>query len=56
MLNVTTRRGMSLMWAIGCMTGLCAIASLAVDYGRVQVVKSELRRAADAAARAGSSW
>ena len=37
------------------MTGLCVIASLAVDYGRYQVVKNELRRAADAAARAAAS-
>jgi hypothetical protein len=46
---------MSLVWMIAGMAGFCAIASLAVDYGRVQVVKSELRRAADAAARAAAS-
>jgi Flp pilus assembly protein TadG len=34
------------------MVALCAIASLAVDYGRVQLAKTELLRAADAAARA----
>lgn len=43
------------MWMIVVMTVLIAVASLAVDYGRVQVVKSELRRAADAAARAAAS-
>ena len=43
------------MWIIVAMTALCAIASLGVDYGRAQVVKSELRRAADAAARAAAS-
>ena len=43
------------MWVIVAMTVLCALASLGVDYGRVQVVKSELRRGADAAARAAAS-
>src|SRR4029450_9881224 len=38
------------------MTALMALASLAVDYGRAQVAKSELRRAADAASRAGASY
>lgn len=32
----------------------CAFISLAVDYGRVQLVKTELRSAADAAARAAA--
>jgi len=31
--------------------GVCAFATLAVDWGRVQLVKTELRSAADAAAR-----
>ena len=48
-------RGISLLWVIVGMTLFCAIGSLAVDYGRRQVVKSELRRAADAAARAAAS-
>src|SRR5687768_4730795 len=43
------------MWIIIAMTAMCAIASLGVDYGRAQVVKSELRRAADSAARAAAS-
>jgi hypothetical protein len=34
---------------------LCAIASLAVDYGRVQLVKNQLRCAADAAALAAGN-
>jgi Flp pilus assembly protein TadG len=37
------------------MVALIAAASLAVDYGHAQVVKSELRRAAVAAARAAAS-
>jgi hypothetical protein len=47
--------GLSLIWVTVFMTGLCVIASLAVDFGRYQVVKNELRRAADAAARAAAS-
>jgi Flp pilus assembly protein TadG len=34
------------------MVALCALASLAVDYGRVQLAKTELLRAADGSARA----
>jgi hypothetical protein len=49
------RRAVSVVWIIIGMTAFCAFASLAVDYGRAQVVKSELRRAADAAARAAAS-
>jgi hypothetical protein len=36
-------------------TALMGFCSLAVDLGRVQMVKTELRRAADAAARAGAT-
>jgi Flp pilus assembly protein TadG len=49
------RRGFTLFYAMFAMVALCAIASLAVDYGRVQLAKAELRRAADAAARAGAA-
>ena len=38
------------------MVVMMAFASLAVDYGRAQIAKTELRRAADAAARAGVSY
>lgn len=38
------------------MTALLAIASLAVDYGRVQVAKTEMHCAVDAAARAASVY
>lgn len=47
--------GISLVWIVVTMTALCASASLAVDFGRYQVVKIELHRAADAAARAAAS-
>jgi hypothetical protein len=48
----TTRRNASaLVWITVIMTALIGFCSLAVDFGRVQVVKTELSRAADAAAR-----
>jgi uncharacterized membrane protein len=37
------------------MSTMIMVASLAVDLGRVQLAKTELQRAADAAARAGAS-
>jgi Flp pilus assembly protein TadG len=46
------RKGIGLVWAMLVILALCAIASLAVDYGRVQLVKAQLRSAADAAALA----
>lgn len=42
-----------MIWAIVTMVALMAFVSLAIDFGRVQLVKTELRRAADAAARYG---
>ncbi len=49
------KRGIAALYMIVLMALLCGAASLAVDYGRVQLTKTELRRAADAAARAGAS-
>jgi len=43
------------VYAIIAMSALIALSSLAVDYGRVQVAKYELQRAADAGARAAVS-
>ena len=48
------RRGSALIYGVAVMSTLCGLASLAADYGRVQLTKVELRRAADAAARAGA--
>jgi Flp pilus assembly protein TadG len=48
------RRGVSLVWGITWMTVLSGMSALAVDVGRAQLVKAELRRATDAAARAGA--
>ena len=48
------RRGVAVVFVLVAMTAMLALASLAVDWGRVQLVKSELQRAADAAARSGA--
>ena len=44
-------RGVTIIYVAVAMAALCGFCSLAVDLGRVQVVKMELRRAADGAAR-----
>lgn len=49
------RAGVAMMYTIVALTVLIGFCSLAVDLGRVQMVKTELRRAADAAARAGAA-
>lgn len=49
------RRGSVLIYSMLAMVGLLAAGMLAVDLGRVQLVKSELRAAADAAAWAGAA-
>jgi Flp pilus assembly protein TadG len=49
------RKGISTIYMILFMSVLCAFASLAVDFGRVQLAKTELHRAADGAARAGAA-
>jgi Flp pilus assembly protein TadG len=49
------RRGIGLPWAIVTFTLLMGFASMMVDYARVQSVKTQLQRTADAAARAAVS-
>lgn len=49
------RRGLSLIYSLITLSVMIGFASLAVDLGRVQVAKTELRRTADAAARAAAS-
>jgi hypothetical protein len=49
-------RGVVAIYTIVIMTALCMFISLAVDYGRAQLVKTELRRAADASARAAAAY
>jgi hypothetical protein len=51
----TTRRGSVMIWAMVSMVVLCGFVSLAVDLGRVQLTKTELRMVADSSARAGAS-
>jgi Putative Flp pilus-assembly TadE/G-like len=45
------RRGGVLVYSLFTLLMMCALTSLAVDYGHVQVVKTELQRCADATAR-----
>lgn len=47
------RRGSTLVYATFGTFALAAVSALAVDWGRVQVAKTELQAAADAAARYG---
>ena len=49
------RRGSALVYLTVAMVALVAFASLAVDLGRVQLVRGELQLAADAAARHGAA-
>ena len=53
--NRNRRSGVTLVYAIVAMTAMIALCSLGVDYARVQLVKTELLRAADAAARYAAS-
>jgi Flp pilus assembly protein TadG len=46
------RRGMAMLYFVGSIAVLVGFCSLAVDLGRVQTARTDLRRAADAAARA----
>jgi Flp pilus assembly protein TadG len=46
------RRGVTVVYVAVLLVALCGLVSVGVDYGRVQVAKSELQAAADAAARA----
>src|SRR5688572_13943079 len=48
------RRGVGLTYSIVILVALCAMASFAVDMGRIVVVKTQVRAAADAAALAAA--
>src|SRR5437763_962719 len=48
-------RAYVMVWMCVAMVVLMGMASLAVDYARVQMVKTQLRRAIDAAARYGAA-
>ena len=45
------RRGASMLYVVTVMSVMVGFASLAIDFGRVQLAKSELRTAVDAVAR-----
>ena len=47
------RCGVSVTYTVIAFTALSGVVSLAVDFGRVRLVKAELQNAADAAARYG---
>src|SRR6266568_1403959 len=49
------RRGIAAVYSILMLVALCGLVSMGVDLGRVQLAKTELRTAADAAARAGAA-
>ncbi|MGA2441480.1 MAG: TadG family pilus assembly protein, partial [Tepidisphaeraceae bacterium] len=53
--NRSRRRGIAIIYVIIALIAMLGICSLAVDLGRVQTAKTELRRAADASARAGAA-
>jgi len=50
-----SRRGVSMPYLLVTLSGLFAIISLAVDFGRVQIAKTQLRAAADNIARYAAS-
>lgn len=49
------RSGIAVIWVVVILVLMIVISSMAVDYGRAHLIKQELRRTADAAARAGAS-
>lgn len=53
--NIRCRRGVSLLYTAIIIIALFAIISLAVDYGTVQLAKSQLQSTTDAAALAAAS-
>lgn len=44
-----------MIWTAATLSAVVGMGSFAVDFGRVQLVKTEMRRAADVAARAGAN-
>src|SRR5881394_1305603 len=55
MIAPSARRGIAAVYSILMLVVLCGLVSMGVDMGRVQLAKTELRSAADAAARAGAA-
>src|SRR5687767_5387175 len=52
--RVARRRGVSSIYIVVALVALCGFVSFGVDYGRVQLSKSQLQAAADAAVRAAA--
>ena len=52
--NNSRRHGVAIFYVIVVLIVMLGFCSFAVDLGRVQTAKTELRRAADAAARGDS--
>src|SRR5687767_12411443 len=52
--RLNRRRGLGLIYTMATLIALTAFVSLGVDYGRVQIARSEASAAADAAAAAGA--
>jgi len=52
----TRRRGIAVIYVIVILLVMLGFCSFAVDLGRVQTAKTELRRACDSAARAGAAF
>jgi Flp pilus assembly protein TadG len=54
--SITRRRGVGLVYSTIILLVLCGLASFAVDMGRVVIVKTQLRAAADAAALGAAQY
>ncbi len=54
--SVSRRSGVAIIYVVISLVAMLAFCSLAVDLGRVQTSKTELRRAVDAAARASAAF
>ena len=54
-LNLVHRRGFSSIYIVVALVALCGFVSFGVDYGRVQLAKTQLQGAADAAVRAAAA-
>src|SRR6185437_12532543 len=52
--KTSSRVGVTIVYVIIIMTAILGLASFAVDYGRVELAKTQLHAATDAAARAGA--
>lgn len=54
--NHPRRRGAAIIYVLVSMVAMLGFCSFAVDWGRVQTAKTEIRRAADAAARVAAAY